>query len=52
MFTQEACLTNFKEQKICRSNRSEVLLKVHKCRFENLPISSSSHENNMSKISH
>ena len=27
-------------------------LKVHKCRFENLPISSSSYENNMSNISH
>ena len=27
-------------------------LKVHKCRSENLPISSSSYENNMSKISH
>ena len=28
------------------------ILKVHKCKFENLPISSSSYENNMLKISH
>ena len=27
-------------------------LKIHSCRFENLPISSSSYENNMLKISH
>ena len=29
-----------------------LLLKVHKCRFENLPLSSSSQKNNLLKISH
>ena len=29
-----------------------VLLRVRKCKFENLPISSSSFEDNMLKISH
>ena len=28
------------------------LLKVHKCRFENVPIFSCSHKNNTLKISH
>ena len=31
---------------------SNAHLKVHKCRFENQPISSSSNGNNMLKISH
>ena len=28
MFTQETCLTNYKEQKIYRSSSSEVFLKI------------------------
>ena len=31
---------------------NSTILKVHQCRFENLPIFSSSYENNMLKISH
>ena len=31
---------------------NKQILKVHQCRYENLPISSSSHENNMPKVSH
>ena len=33
-----------------RSRVTAYLLKVHKCRFENLPISLSSYKNNMLKI--
>ena len=35
-----------------RLNRCLEILKVHYCRFENLPISLSSYENYMLKVSH
>ena len=33
-------------------NKMQTILKVHWCRFENLPLSSSSYENDMLKILH
>ena len=42
------------EKNNCTTHIARYLkkLKVHLCRFENLPVSSSSYENNMLKISH
>ena len=42
----------YNEFKTVSARRCLYVLKVHKCIFENLSISSSSYENNMSKISH
>ena len=43
-------LSELRKGNICKRQNGTLSLKVHECRFENLPISSSSYEN-MSKIS-
>ena len=43
------CLDLFSSNLVLRHLK---VLKVHKCRYQNLSISSSSHKNNMSNVSH
>ena len=43
-------LINNKEKTKLQVSKQLLVLKVHECRFENLPISSTSCENNMLKI--